>query len=1162
MSAINITTANAIAELKKLIQEVEALKKSTASVAGVSETSFAKIEASIKSLQASTALTSNKFKYLEAVLIKQIETTNALAAAQNKATQATTNTGNQATTAAAKMTQANAQVASAYNKLVIVTKAAQDHAREMTLEYGRSSAQAKDATAQYAQLNAQLKQVNTSVQQQGNAYSKLTAQVAAAKSNAQQMATVHGVNSTQAKKATVAYNQLNAQLQKVNNTVSQSKSGFFGLSQSFGKILSAFGLIAGVQLFANILKGAYSTIKTFDSLTLVIEKVSKTSSDLRENQRFLIDITRDYGVELVSTTTRYLKFLAAAEQSNISLKDTQNIFRSMTKAGAVLGLQTDELSSIYLALEQMLSKGKVTTEELRRQLGERLPGAMGIMAASMGVTISQLDKMMKKGEVLSAEVLPGFAEAVEIAFGIETLDKIDTLIAAENRLDNAWKQFVKDISDGNGVIVELLKFSFNLLEKWIMGLQLIFNNSNFKKRENELEYAKFIEAQLSDEAEFRTQLASGVADEEIKLREDADKKLLAISKATTTKGIADAEEARSKALKTLQEYYRKVEAERTAFAKQEFADVVANKERLEKALEANKAKLKNMDENDTETNIYGNPVRDTRGIIDVTELIEKQTDALAKATIKYDIYKKQITESIKTPKGEGDGITKRITKRMRDLNEILDLTNEINAKILESSINLNERLIESDESTYEDKVKLVQKNLALRGKLADIAYAIDIEKAEKHLKDANDSLDKSVKEGTLLIKDANAQKTKLQKEFIDREHLADLDRYATNAANAKDATDKILAIYQEYNAAMADQTQTPFNNEIAGLKKVYNASKKTKKDQVALENGLRDVAVRAANAKIDILIEQAEYERDIANQSQENIDAWIAKIAELEASRPTFTPTDDELSDSQKFWDEMLDMAAQANQAIGDLVDAGFERRLEMIDAEIDAEQKKYDRLVQMAGDDKALKESLQVEYDAQMAILEKKKLMEERKQAKARKVSALAEIAISTAQAIMSIWAQVPKFDFGISAGVMTGFVSALGAIQMATVLATPIPQYKDGIENVKNAHTAMINDGRDQEYIGRGGNVLTTKTKNAIVNLQPGDTVYKNFDDLASKSKLMSLAYNGSSINKSEFDMLFDGITSSISEGLSKARINNNVKLNMRSNDDSYRRSLSKWS
>ena len=127
----------------------------------------------------------------------------------------------------------------------------------------------------------------------------------------------------------------------------------------------------------------------------------------------------------------------------------KKIFNSFSKAAGVLGLKTDEVAGVFLALEQMVSKGKVTTEELRRQLGERLPGAFSIMANSLGLTTSELDKMLKKGKVISAEVLPKFAEELERTYGIETVDRVDTLTAAQGRLTTAWLEFVKALEGGD-----------------------------------------------------------------------------------------------------------------------------------------------------------------------------------------------------------------------------------------------------------------------------------------------------------------------------------------------------------------------------------------------------------------------------------------------------------------------------------------------------------------------------------------------------------------------------------------------------------------------------------------------------------------------------------------------------------------------------------------
>ena len=133
----------------------------------------------------------------------------------------------------------------------------------------------------------------------------------------------------------------------------------------------------------------------------------------------------------------------------------------MSKAAGVLGLRAHEVEGVFLALEQMLSKGKVTTEELRRQLGERLPGAFGVMAQTVQqlnpdieVTVQTLDDMLKRGQVLSAEVLPKFSQVYNETFGIDKVHKVETLAAAEQRLSTAWTKFVYDVEQGNSILTK------------------------------------------------------------------------------------------------------------------------------------------------------------------------------------------------------------------------------------------------------------------------------------------------------------------------------------------------------------------------------------------------------------------------------------------------------------------------------------------------------------------------------------------------------------------------------------------------------------------------------------------------------------------------------------------------------------------------------------
>lgn len=82
----------------------------------------------------------------------------------------------------------------------------------------------------------------------------------------------------------------------------------------------------------------------------------------------------------------------------------------------------------------------------------------------------------------------------------------------------------------------------------------------------------------------------------------------------------------------------------------------------------------------------------------------------------------------------------------------------------------------------------------------------------------------------------------------------------------------------------------------------------------------------------------------------------------------------------------------------------------------------------------------------ADQARLEKEKVKIQRQAAIREKAINSVQVIQQTAAAIISALAQVPKFDFGVSAGVLAASYGAIGAAQLATIAATPIPQFSSG--------------------------------------------------------------------------------------------------------------------
>jgi tape measure domain-containing protein len=313
----------------------------------------------------------------------------------------------------------------------------------------------READAIERNKNALKKQKNAVIEM-SRPYNKLIAQQKLARKTLEDLTVSQGKNSLRTKNAQKQYDRLTAKVNQANiATRNFAKGGLRSTVLGLRNLLGAFGIIGGVQLFASTISSAFQLTTALDSIGFSMRAIIKDSEELAQTQIFLTKITNNYGAELVTTTNRYVKFRAAAMQAGMSANATQDIFGTMTKAAGVLGLKTDELTGIFLALEQMISKGKITTEELRRQLGERLPGAMDIMANSLGVTTAELDKMLRAGEVITKDVLPAFARQVEKAFGLDKVDKVQTLRAAITRLKNSWTTLVDDFAKGGTQIQSL-----------------------------------------------------------------------------------------------------------------------------------------------------------------------------------------------------------------------------------------------------------------------------------------------------------------------------------------------------------------------------------------------------------------------------------------------------------------------------------------------------------------------------------------------------------------------------------------------------------------------------------------------------------------------------------------------------------------------------------
>lgn len=163
---------------------------------------------------------------------------------------------------------------------------------------------------------------------------------------------------------------------------------------------------------------------------------------------FIRSSAKNLGLEFVTTASQYTKLAAAARDTGLQGQKVRDVFTSIAQASTVMGLSAIETEGALLAVTQMISKGKVQAEELRGQLGERLPGAFQIAAEAMGVTTGELDKMLQTGTVLTDDFLPKFAAVLTRKTAPEVADAAKSMQASVNRMSSAWTEFKQTFADG------------------------------------------------------------------------------------------------------------------------------------------------------------------------------------------------------------------------------------------------------------------------------------------------------------------------------------------------------------------------------------------------------------------------------------------------------------------------------------------------------------------------------------------------------------------------------------------------------------------------------------------------------------------------------------------------------------------------------------------
>ena len=400
---------------------------------------------------------------------------------------------------------------------------------------------------------------------------------------------------------------------------------------------------------------------------------------------------------------------------------------------------------------------------------------------------------------------------------------------------------------------------------------------------------------------------------------------------------------------------------------------------------------------------------------------------------------------------------------------------------------------------------------------------------EFSIKYNSDREKKDVENALAVVKKGSQEELDLKLHQLELQREAEIDAAEKTGEDVFLIDEKYAKKKQElYERHASDQVQLIAENaaheqeirdaayvmDTLALKKQLASKEITQQEYAELEYQLKlDYVRKTSEAAIDAL-ESELATANLSTDKREKLEEKLAKLkadlaqkeaeTEIDAINKVTKADEKAQKERQKNLKKWLQTASQAVGAIGNLVSSIYDGQIQKIEEEREANEEKYDedieRIENLAEsgaiseeEAEARKRAAKDQTEAKNKELEKQKQEIAHKQAVWHKGVQVAETGIATARGIME------AFQLGPIAGaVMAAVIGAMGAMQVATILATPIPSYAEGTKG-NDRHpggAALVGDAGKHEVIMYSGKAWITPDTPTLVDIPKGAQVFPDVD------------------------------------------------------------------
>ena len=288
----------------------------------------------------------------------------------------------------------------------------------------------------------------------------------------------------------------------------------FGVGAAFAG--AAIGAQVGQLREAAGASAAYAA--NLQKLRIALLGVTTSQEEYSESLTFIQQVTKDFAIPQEIITRQFTKLQASVQGAGGDVEDTKTAFKGIVAAVRATGGSLADVDSALTATAQVFSKGKVSAEELRQQIGERLPGAFTLFAKSIGLTPQELDKALEKGEV-TLQDFQTFAKAIFDQYGENAKSIASSPASAGDQLKVTLEQLNEKVGELLAPVGAEFQRTFNDIAKSILGaveaLDKFFGVSSAERVDRLITQVNAINSTLA-----RTR--ASIADRESEIKEKGD----------------------------------------------------------------------------------------------------------------------------------------------------------------------------------------------------------------------------------------------------------------------------------------------------------------------------------------------------------------------------------------------------------------------------------------------------------------------------------------------------------------------------------------------------------------------------------------------------------------------------------------------------------------